>query len=109
MRAYQEINDFEHQLTRAGLAVVQFWLAISPDEQLRRFQSREEQPTKRYKLTHDDWRNREKWPLYEEAANEMIDRTSSRSARWTLVEAEDKKFARLKVLQTIVARLEDGA
>jgi AMP-polyphosphate phosphotransferase len=109
MRAYREINDFEHQLTRAGVAVVKFWLAISPKEQLQRFQSREAQPTKRYKLTDEDWRNREKWPLYEKAANEMIDRTSSRSAPWTLVEAEDKKFARLKVLRTIVARLEDDA
>jgi AMP-polyphosphate phosphotransferase len=109
MRAYQEINDFEHQLTRAGVAVVKFWLAISPDEQLQRFQAREEHPTKRYKLTDEDWRNRDKWPLYEMAANEMVDRTSSRCAPWTLVEAEDKKFARLKVLETIVARLEDKA
>ena len=106
MRAYQEINDFEHQLARAGITLIKFWLAISPEEQLRRFQSREEHPTKRYKLTPEDWRNRDKWPLYEEAVNEMIDRTSSRSAPWTLVEAEDKRFARLKVLRTIVERLE---
>jgi len=106
MRAYQEINDFEHQLTRARITLVKFWLAISQEEQLRRFQSREGRPTKRYKLTPEDWRNREKWPLYEEAANEMIDRTSARRAPWTLVEAEDKKFARVKVLRTIVERLE---
>ena len=109
MRAYTEINDFERQLTRARIAVVKFWLAISPEEQLRRFEAREAQPTKRYKLTPDDWRNRDKWPAYEEAVNEMIDRTSSRHAPWTLVEADDKRLARLKVLERIVERLEaDG-
>jgi AMP-polyphosphate phosphotransferase len=106
MRAYQEINDFEAQLARSGLTVVKFWLAISADEQLARLKDREARPTKRYKITPDDWRNREKWPLYEEAANEMIDRTSARRAPWTLVEANDKKFARLKVLRTIVEQLE---
>ena len=106
MRAYQEINDFERQLERAGLVVVKFWLAISPDEQLARLKDREARPTKRYKITADDWRNREKWPLYEEAANEMIDRTNARRAPWTLIEANDKKFARIKVLRTIVQRLE---
>jgi polyphosphate:AMP phosphotransferase len=107
MRAYQEINDFEGQLDRAGLTIVKFWLAISADEQLARLKDREARPTKRYKITPEDWRNREKWPLYEEAANEMIDRTSARRAPWTLVEANDKKFARLKVLRTIVDRLEE--
>jgi polyphosphate kinase 2 (PPK2 family) len=106
MRAYQEINDFEGQLARAGIIVVKFWLAISADEQLARLKDREARATKRYKITPDDWRNREKWPLYEEATNEMIDRTSARGAPWTLVEANDKKFARLKVLGTIVERLE---
>ena len=106
MRAYQEINDFEGQLARAGIIVVKFWLAISADEQLARLKDREARRTKRYKITPDDWRNREKWPLYEEATNEMIDRTSARGAPWTLVEANDKKFARLKVLRTIVERLE---
>jgi polyphosphate kinase 2 (PPK2 family) len=107
MRAYQEINDFEGQLARAGIVVVKFWLAISADEQLARLKDREARRTKRYKITPDDWRNREKWPLYEEATNEMIDRTSARGAPWTLVEANDKKFARLKVLRTIVERLEE--
>ncbi len=106
MRAYQEINDFEHQLERARLSVVKFWLAITQEEQLKRFNDREAQPTKRYKITPEDWRNREKWALYEEAANEMIDRTSARRAPWTIIEANDKKFARLKVLRTIVERLE---
>ncbi|QGM96665.1 polyphosphate:AMP phosphotransferase [Methylocystis parvus] len=106
MRAYQEINDFERQLGETGYLVVKFWLAISQEEQLRRFQDREEKPFKRYKLTPDDWRNREKWSLYEAAMTEMIDRTSSRLAPWTMVEANDKKYARLKVLRTIVERLE---
>jgi len=107
MRAYSEINDFERQLTRANLVVVKFWMAIDPEEQLRRFREREAQPTKRYKLTKEDWRNREHARLYEAAANDMFDRTSTRPAPWTLVEANDKKFARLKVLRTIVARLEE--
>jgi polyphosphate:AMP phosphotransferase len=106
LRAYQEINDFERELAEAGYAVVKFWLAISQEEQLARFEARDALPTKRYKLTPDDWRNREKWPLYEDALTDMIDRTSSRCAPWTLVEANDKKFARLKVLRTIVERLE---
>lgn len=106
MRAYQEINDFERQLSETNYIVVKFWLAISADEQLRRFQDREAKSFKRYKLTPDDWRNREKWSLYEEAMTDMVDRTSSRYAPWTLVEANDKKFARLKVLRTIVERLE---
>lgn len=106
MRAYQEINDFERQLHEAGYIVVKLWLAISQDEQLRRFEDREAKPFKRYKLTPDDWRNREKWALYELATTDMVDRTSSRHAPWTLIEANDKKFARLKVLRTIVERLE---
>jgi polyphosphate kinase 2 (PPK2 family) len=106
MRAYQEINDFERELSDSGYLVVKFWLAISKDEQLRRFKDREAKTFKRYKLTPDDWRNREKWDLYEQAMTDMVDRTSSRRAPWTLVEANDKKFARLKVLRTIVERLE---
>jgi len=106
MRAYQEINDFERELNEAGYSVVKLWLAISADEQLRRFQAREAQSFKRYKLTPDDWRNREKWDLYDQAMTDMVDRTSSRQSPWTLVEADDKKFARLKALRTIVERLE---
>jgi polyphosphate kinase 2 (PPK2 family) len=106
MRAYQEINDFERQLFEAGYIVVKLWLAISQEEQLRRFEDREAKTFKRYKLTPDDWRNREKWPLYEQAMTDMVDRTSSRQAPWALIEANDKKFARLKVLRTIVERLE---
>ena len=106
LRAYQEINEFEGQLAQSHYAVVKLWLAISPDEQLVRFKDREARPTKRYKLTPDDWRNREKWPLYEQAVTDMVDRTSSRAVPWTLVEANDKKYARLKVLRAIIDRLE---
>jgi AMP-polyphosphate phosphotransferase len=105
-RAYQEICDFEAQLDIAGYVVVKFWLAISPDEQLRRFKAREETAFKRYKLTAEDWRNREKWDLYAAAVTDMVDRTSTPYAPWTLVAAEDKRFARVKVLNTIADRIE---
>ncbi|MEW6436156.1 MAG: polyphosphate:AMP phosphotransferase [Pseudomonadota bacterium] len=107
-RAYGEINDFEYQLDLAGYIVVKFWLAISFEEQLRRFKLREATAFKRYKITAEDWRNREKWSLYQEAVSDMIDRTSTRYAPWTLVEAEDKRFARIKVLKTIADRIEDA-
>ncbi|MGE5388518.1 MAG: polyphosphate kinase, partial [Hyphomicrobiales bacterium] len=106
MRAYQEINDFERELHENNYIVVKIWLAISQEEQLARFHDREAKPFKRYKLTPEDWRNREKWGLYEAAMTDMVDRTSSRHAPWTLVEANDKKFARLKVLDAIVRHLD---
>lgn len=106
LRAYTEINDFEHQLASNGLVVVKFWLATSREEQLRRFKAREKTPYKRYKITPDDWRNRKKWDAYAQAVDDMVDRTSTDYAPWTLVEAEDKKFARIKVLQTICRRLD---
>lgn len=106
MRAYEEINDFEDALIRAGAVVVKFWLSISDEEQLARFKAREVEPHKRHKITDEDWRNREKWPQYERAVCDMIDRTSTESAPWTLVEANDKRFARIKVLRTICEQLE---
>jgi polyphosphate:AMP phosphotransferase len=106
LRAYNEINDFEAQLADSGLVVVKFWLAISQDEQLRRFQARAEIPFKQFKITDEDWRNREKWGLYRQAVGDMVDRTSTARAPWTLVEAEDKRYARLKVLKTICERIE---
>ncbi len=106
MRAYDEINDFERQLSDSDYTLVKFWMAISPEEQMRRFKAREAIPTKRYKITPDDWRNRDKWDLYAQAVNDMVDRTSTSRAPWTLVEAEDKRYARLKVLRTIVETLE---
>jgi polyphosphate:AMP phosphotransferase len=106
MRAYGEINDFEEQLANAGTVVVKFWLQISKEEQLRRFREREKTPFKRFKITDEDWRNRRKWGAYEQAVCDMVERTSTEIAPWTLVEAEDKQFARVKVLRTIVERVE---
>lgn len=101
MRAYDEINDFESQLAASGIIVVKFWLQISPDEQLRRFRQREAVAFKRYKLTPEDWRNRDKWDAYQQAACDMIARTSTGAAPWTLVESNDKPYARVKILRTL--------
>ncbi|MNF29324.1 Polyphosphate kinase 2 [compost metagenome] len=106
MRAYGEINDFEEQLTNAGVVLVKFWLTIDEQTQLARFQEREQIPFKRFKITEEDWRNREKWGAYRQAVNDMVDRTSSEIAPWTLVEANDKRWARIKVLRTINDALE---
>jgi polyphosphate kinase 2 (PPK2 family) len=106
LRAYAEINDFEHQLVNAGAVVIKFWLQISADEQLRRFKEREETEFKRFKITEEDWRNREKWDEYVSAVCDMVDRTSTGLAPWTLVEANDKNFARVKVLKTVCERIE---
>jgi polyphosphate:AMP phosphotransferase len=108
LRAYREINHFEQQLLRNGTIVVKFWLQISKDEQLRRFKARETTPFKRFKLTADDWRNRKRWAAYEAAAADMIDRTSTEIAPWTIVEAEDKYFARVKILRTLVRTLAEA-
>ena len=90
----------------AGVVIVKFWLQISADEQLRRFKEREATDFKRFKITDEDWRNRERWDDYVSAACDMVDRTSTGLAPWTLVEANDKNFARAKVLKTICQRLE---
>jgi len=106
MRAYPEINDFEEQLHRKKTLVIKFWLSISEEEQLRRFKEREKISFKRFKITDEDWRNREKWNEYEVAVCDMIDRTSTEIAPWTLVEANDKYYARIKVLKTVCERIE---
>jgi len=106
MRAYDEINQFEEQLTDGGAVVVKFWLQISAAEQLRRFREREKISFKRFKITDEDWRNRKQWKAYESAVCDMVDRTSTEIAPWTLVEAEDKNYARIKILKTIARRLE---
>jgi polyphosphate kinase 2 (PPK2 family) len=100
-RAYAEINQFEEQLVESGAILFKFWLQISQEEQLQRFKDRENTPYKRYKITDEDWRNREKWPQYKLAINEMVVHTSTESASWTMVEGDDKPFARIKVLRTI--------
>ena len=106
LRAYTEINDFEHELSGAGAIIVKFWLQVSREEQLRRFKEREKIEFKRFKITEEDWRNREKWDAYQEAICDMVDRTSTGIAPWTLVEANDKGYARVKILRTICERLE---
>jgi polyphosphate:AMP phosphotransferase len=106
MRAYSEINDFEEQLVRAGAIVVKFWLQISPQEQLKRFKEREATPYKRFKITTDDWRNREKHDLYQRTVVDMIERTSTEIAPWTLVAAEDKRAARVQILKTLCQRID---
>lgn len=106
MRAYNEINQFEEHLIDGGAIVVKFWLQIGKAEQLKRFKQRQKVPFKRFKITAEDWRNRKRWDAYEVAVCDMVDRTSTEIAPWTLVEAEDKYFARVKVLRTIVDRLE---
>ena len=108
MRAYSEINDFEEQLVRHGSVLVKFWLQIGPQEQLKRFKEREQIGYKRYKITPEDWRNRGKWEAYEKAACDMIDRTSTEIAPWTLIAANDKRHARIEVLKTLCERLEQA-
>ena len=108
MRAYSEINDFEEQIARSGAIVAKFWLQITKDEQLRRFKEREKTRFKQFKITPEDWRNRKKWDAYQAAAADMIDRTSTAEAPWTLVEANDKYHARLKVIRTVAKAVEDA-
>jgi AMP-polyphosphate phosphotransferase len=105
-RAYSEINDFEAQLARAGNVLVKLWLQISKEEQLRRFREREEVAFKNHKITPDDWRNRDKWEDHERAASDMIEHTSTEDAPWTLVEAEDKRYARVKILKAVADAVE---
>jgi polyphosphate:AMP phosphotransferase len=101
MRAYREIVDFEESLARFGIVVVKFWLSITKEEQLVRFRAREKTPFKRFKITKEDWRNREKWDAYERAVCDMVDRTSTSPAPWHLVEANDKRWARVKILDAV--------
>ncbi|TGM80469.1 UDP-galactose-lipid carrier transferase [Leptospira bouyouniensis] len=106
-RAYEEIFLFEEQLQSFGTIIIKFWLHISSDEQLARFEMRKNDPLKRWKLTEEDWRNRDKWHLYEDAANEMFQKTDSPKAPWHLVPANDKYFARVMVLDAVKKRLEE--
>jgi len=108
IRAYSEINDFEQALVRHGVVVAKFWLAVSKDEQFRRFKQREQVAFKRFKITEEDWRNRKKWEAYEHAVCDMIDRTSTSIVPWTLVEANNKYHARLKVLKTLCRAVENA-
>lgn len=107
-RAYEEITEFERQMADIGTVVLKFWLHISKAEQLRRFKDRATERIKRYKLGPEDWRNRRKWGQYETAVNEMVLRTDRPFAPWVLVEAEDKRFARIRILESLVEALEKG-
>jgi AMP-polyphosphate phosphotransferase len=107
-RAYEEIVDFERTLTRDGAIVAKFWLHVSSEEQLRRFERREGDPLKRWKITDEDWRNREKRPQYLEAVEEMLVRTDKLEAPWILVEGDSKRFARVKVMESVIEQIERG-
>ncbi|MBI5277815.1 MAG: polyphosphate:AMP phosphotransferase [Burkholderiales bacterium] len=106
MRAYGEINAFEEQLAEAGAIVVKFWMAITPVEQLRRFEERKATAHKNFKITEEDWRNRKKWPLYERAVGDMVERTSTEVAPWHVVASDDKLFSRIEVLRHLCTRIE---
>jgi len=107
-RAYEEIVQFERNLVLEGVIVVKFWLQISPDEQLKRFTSRDEDPLRRWKLTAEDWRNRDKIDLYHAAVEDMFTRTDHDLAHWYLVSGEQKRWARVHILETLVTRIEGG-
>ncbi len=105
-RAYNEINEFERQLTDWGAVVLKFWIHIDQDTQLARFQDRQNTPDKQWKLTEEDWRNREKWPQYEQAVDEMLKKTSTENAPWYIIESNDKKYARIRTLKIVIKALE---
>ncbi|KTG16908.1 MULTISPECIES: polyphosphate:AMP phosphotransferase [unclassified Guyparkeria] len=98
-RAYHEINTFEEQLAEHGVTLLKFWLNITPEEQLQRFEARQETPYKQHKITDDDWRNRKKWDDYKAAVNEMVIRTSTEYAPWHIIPANDKRYARIEVMR----------
>jgi polyphosphate:AMP phosphotransferase len=106
MRSYLEINHFESELASQGIVLKKFWIHITAEEQESRFQARAESPLKSWKLTEEDWRNRDRWEAYERAVNDMVERTSTQLAPWTLIEGNDKRFARVRVLQEVCDALE---
>jgi polyphosphate kinase 2 (PPK2 family) len=105
-RAYREINDMELHMSNHGAVIFKFWLHVDKAEQLARFEARQADPAKQYKITEDDWRNREKWDDYERAVNEMLFKTDTAYAPWTIIESNNKKFARIKVLELVTKELE---
>jgi polyphosphate kinase 2 (PPK2 family) len=108
LRAYDEINSFERSLADEGMVLIKIWMHISTEEQLRRFERREKDPLKSWKLTDEDWRNRTKRTKYEEAIEDMLARTDQPYARWHLIEGESKRYARVKVIETVIAGIEEG-
>ena len=105
-RAYNEINEFERDLTDWGAVVIKFWVQIDKETQLARFTERQNTPQKQWKITEEDWRNREKWDQYEEAVNEMLQKTNTTTAPWYVLESNDKKYARIKALKTVIEEIE---
>jgi polyphosphate kinase 2 (PPK2 family) len=108
LRAYDEINAFERTLVDEGMILIKLWMHISAEEQLKRFKSREKDPLKVWKLSEEDWRNREKRPQYLEAVEDMLARTDQPYCPWDVIPGESKRFARVNVLETVIARIEDG-
>lgn len=109
IRAYGEINDFEETLADEGMILVKLWMHVSDEEQLKRFRKREKDPLKQWKLTEEDWRNRERRGEYEEAVEDMLERTHREPyARWHVIAGDGKRFARVSVLETVIAEIEDG-
>jgi polyphosphate kinase 2 (PPK2 family) len=106
-RAYQEINEFEQKLFDHGTLVLKFWLAVTPEEQLLRFKSREHSPFKHFKITSEDWRNRRQWPAYAKAAEEMFAKTDTHEAPWHVLSANDKRHARLEIIKQITLAVEN--
>lgn len=107
LMAFREINEFERELADSGVVVLKFWLQIDKDEQLRRFTERQNTPSKQWKITDEDWRNREKWDIYEKVIDEMLEKTSTKTAPWNIIEANNKMYARLKVLNIVIDKLNE--
>ncbi|MCR4654780.1 MAG: polyphosphate:AMP phosphotransferase [Lachnospiraceae bacterium] len=105
-RAYNEMNEFEKELKDWGAVIIKFWVQIDKETQLKRFTDRQNTPEKQWKITDEDWRNREKWDAYEEAVNEMLEKTSTEFAPWHILESNDKKYARIKALRIVAGELE---
>jgi polyphosphate kinase 2 (PPK2 family) len=108
LRAYDEINSFERSLADEGMILVKLWMHVSDSEQLKRFKAREKDPLKGWKLTDEDWRNREKRGAYMEAVEDMLSRTDQPRAPWSLIEGDSKRYARVKVIETVIERIEQG-
>ncbi len=108
LRAYDEINSFERSLVDEGMVLIKFWLHISDAEQLKRFKRREKDPLKSWKLTDEDWRNREKRSQYLEAVEDMLARTDQPYAPWDVIAADSKRYARVSVIKTVIKRIEEG-
>jgi polyphosphate kinase 2 (PPK2 family) len=107
-RAYEEISSFEYSMAEEGMVIIKLWLHISHDEQLQRFEARRDDPLKRWKLTAEDWRNREKRKEYEEAVEDMLSLTDQELAPWKVIAAEQKRYARVEVIEAVIAGIEDG-